>query len=178
MLAMIKQTNACKIVSNNILLYYIYCFKMMLSFRVVAFLVVNIISGIIGSGLVFLGITIGVTTFIVTSALGFFVVFYRERVFAVNSEDGVGGNVFILPITVAIYIQYFFFECFYVKIFSGGFNTLAVLFCLIFAIGLVQAVLACVAAGFGCSVVCCNTNTVEVVVITPSGPMTSIGQIA
>ena len=110
MLAMIKQTNACKIVSNNILLYYIYCFKMMLSFRVVAFLVVNIISGIIGSGLVFLGVTIPLLGVIVTGALGFFVVFYRERVFAVNSEDGVGGNVFILPITVAIYIQYFFFE--------------------------------------------------------------------
>ena len=170
---MTKQTNACKIVANRILLH-VYCFKMMLSFRVVAFLVVNIISAIIGSGLVFLG----VTTVIVISALGFFIVFYRERVFAVNSEDGVGGNMFILPITVAIYIQYFFFECFYVKIFSGGFNTLAVLFCLIFAIGLVQAVLACVAAGFGCSVACCNTNNVEVVVITPSGPMTSIGQIA
>ena len=62
--------------------------------------------------------------------------------------------------------------------FSGGFNTLAVLFCLLFVISLVQTVSACVAAGFGCSVVCCNTNTVEVVVITPSGPMTSIGQIA
>ena len=176
MLAMIKQTNACKIVVNRILLY-IYCFKMMLSFRVVAFLVVNIISAIIGSWIKLL-VFLGITTVIVTFTVFVFVVFYRERVFAVNSEDGVGGNVFILPITVAIYIQYFFFECFYVKIFSGGFNTLAVLFCLIFAIGLVQAVLACVAAGFGCSVVCCNTNNVEVVVITPSRPMTSIGQIA
>ena len=97
---------------------------MMLFFRMVAFLVVSIISAIMGSNMVFLGVTI------------------------------------IMVIS------------------AGGFNTLAVLFCLIFAIGLVQAVSACVAAGFGCSVVCCNTNTVEVVVITPSGPMTSIGQIA
>ena len=102
---------------------------MMLSFRVVAFLVVSIISAIMGSSMVFFG----VNTIMVISALGGF---------------------------------------------SGGFNTLAVLFCLVFAISLVQTVSACVAAGFGCSVVCCNTNTVEVVVITPSGPMTSIGQIA
>ena len=77
-----------------------------------------------------------------------------------------GSNMVFLGVTIIMVIS------------AGGFNTLAVLFCLIFAIGLVQAVSACVAAGFGCSVVCCNTNTVEVVVITPSGPMTSIGQIA
>lgn len=126
MLAMIKQTNACKIVANKILLYN---FKMMLFFRMVAFLVLSIISAIMGSNMVFLGVTI------------------------IKVISALGG-------------------------FSGGFNTWAVLFCLVFAIGLVQAVSACVAAGFGCSVVCCNTNTVEVVVITPSGPMTSIGQIA
>ena len=129
MLAMIKQTNACKIVSNNILLYYIYCFKMMLFYRMVAFLVLSIISAFMGSNMVFLGATI------------------------INVISALGG-------------------------FSGGFNTWAVLFCLVFAIGVVQTVSACVAAGFGCSVVCCNTNTVEVVEITPSRPMTSIGQIA
>ena len=102
---------------------------MMSSFRVVAFLVVNIMTAIIGSGAIFYGVT------------------------TIMLINWIGG-------------------------FSGGFNTLVVLFCLVFAVGLVQAVSACVAAGFGCSVVCCNTNTVEVVVITPSGPMTSIGQIA
>ena len=102
---------------------------MMLFFRMVAFLVVSIISAIMGSNMVFLGATI------------------------IKVISALGG-------------------------FSGGFNTWAVLFCLVFAIGVVQTVSACVASGFGCSVVCCNTNTVEVVVITPSGPMTSIGQIA
>ena len=38
--------------------------------------------------------------------------------------------------------------------FSGeGFNVSIVLFCLIFVIGLVQAVSACVASGFGCYII-------------------------
>ena len=123
----------------------------MFSFRVVAYLVLSIISASIGTIIVIYG----GTAITVISALGGF----------------------------------------------SEFNIVTAMFCMVFGIGLVQAVSACVASGFGCSDVCCNTNTTHpgVVIITqppmaqkpmgfqnynPSGevimqpPMTSVSQMA